>query len=1266
MHQIHIRPWLSLIAAFVLVAWGAGAHAGGRDDGAPAFGAPVISLRPAGLQLEPGASATARVWLEPGERSAHGVSFELTFDPGLIQVDDVIAGALLGEDVVPGRNSPQVDNRRGKLRFEAVSGSGAMGGAGALCEFTVRASGERTADRAMIHVRKATLLDAVGKKVEDVEARRDGSVEQVRFPGARIVRDPSTGLPSQVIGIHAMPRQLVGSGDDLTEANAGRVLLDFLDEHADLFGVATDDLRLAATRRVEEHWLVAFRQVRDKLPVHHVAVTLIASESGEVLAYHSNYVPDLRLPTRTRVELEEAGEIAKATYDDGAADAFARQDAALVVHVDRSGDAPVPHLAWRFLLAGERPRPDLDAFFFVDTQDGTLLHSYPRFVPAALRGSVKGQVFAESPDDPASMQPLAHLDATAADAEVVTDPGGRFVVGDLLTSYYDVEFSLSGPYARVRSAQGDEISSFQRCHTSEPCDVEWTGIDLDGSNVFFHINWMHDWYVGRLGHSWASPWDDTTRVEARVGLDPRENAWAGDTLLFGADAFARSSDVVYHECSHNVLAELYGDWIGFSVDPRGEGYALDEGFADYFAAAATDDPRVGEGCGEGHDLSAAARYPGRGGYDAEGHEGGKIIGGAAWALRKRLEAEMGGAAGARYADRLLFEAHRRLSMQPRAFHFSDPRGSNLLSALYAADAGGVDPFDRAPHFGAIQRAFGESGLLQAVLADGDSFDVSSNLVGSFVGGDFYLSDGQLLADNPGQGGVLPLGDLGDVPLGSLEMVHGEHERDGHVALPGWVFQALAQEGEVGRRLFLRVRRVFEDGSVAIEYDVRDRQLILASGQGYDFSEGLLAGAAAADLSFSGGSLRADVGGQRGLVDLGDLGDVELEGVVSPPSGYQGGVAAVVGHTYVARAATGEEGYEIPFRVVALDGGEITFEAVHRKVGRVLLYQDDVFDFGDRIRGRQEDHDVSLARGKLCAGGSGLVDLGETGEAPLHRVQLPADGYTTDCLPSVEGHTYAAKAAGDEGSIAVFRIASLHGTAAAVDFVVLTPGFVTLYDGDGYDFAERERGTPGVGELSYVGGQLQADGEGQRGLIDLGETGDLALDAVAFPATGYTRSGVAAVAGHTYAALTREGGGASYVVFRVHEGGGDRVRLEWTPVTPGTVVLRDRESFDFSEGIGGSLSGGELYLSRGKLHANQRGQRGLVDLGELEGQALQDVEIPDVRFGRSNVPVVAGHTYVALAGRGEEGNHVVFRVEAVDEGAVTLRYSYRAAPGADTP
>ncbi len=1255
-----VRPWFSMVLLVLLIGASVRADARDRGDAAADQGTPTISVQPAGLHLAAGETGTVQLWLDSAGQPVHGVSLELWFDADLLQVVEVRTGPLLGEGAALGKGSPRIDNRGGKVRFEAESSGRGSGGAvpDALCEVTLRMTDERTVESAPIRIHKATLLDAEGRKAGDVEGRHHGVVEQVRFEGARLVRDPRTGLPSQMVGLHAVPRLLADGSIPLTAGKADAVYLDFLGEHADLFGVDPSDLRLVAAKRIDEHWIVVFRQVLDTLAVHHVTVALVADGDGTVLAYHGNYVPDLSISTKVKLDLEGAADIAKATLEGDAVDAFSRHDAQLVVHVDRSGEELQPRLAWHFLLAAERPHPVLDTLFFVDAVDGTVLHSYPRHVPAVLRGAAAGEVLVENPDDPpVSLERLPYMRATVDRTGFTTDPNGDFALSGLISGGYAVDAALAGPFADVRDAAGREVTTTSGCATSSPCGIAWPY--SDELNVFFHVNWMHDWYVQQLEHPWTNGWDGTTQLDAAVIGESARNAWAGETMLFGAGDFSRSSDVVYHECSHNVLYDLYGDWLGFSLDTHGEAYAMDEGFADYFAAAATGDPRIGEGAGLDRDLAAPGRYAGSAGHDLDGHDGGLLIGGAAWALRQRLMAELGEVAGGRHADRLLFEAHQRLAAQPRAFMFSEPHASNLLTSLYAADDTDDDPLDGSPHSSAIHRAFHGYGLLQAVLEEGDSYDASANLVGAWAGGDFYVAHGRLFADNPGQHGVLALGDVGDLSLDALDIAHSGHTRSGVLAVPGWTYLVRARDGDVDHPVALRVLGVDgTTGAVTIEYLVHDRLTTLSGGQSYDFSAGLVGGAPAGDLYVSGDVLAADRGSQRGIVHLGDLGDAPLERAISPPSGYGPSVPLQVGHTYVARASTGDEGSEVALRVIANERGRVTLEGIHRPINGVVVYDGDSYGFLDRTRGTGAGGELYLDRGSFKAdrkGQRGIIDLGEAVEGPLHRIAPPPDGYSREGVAVVEGHTYAAQAVA-EGSFVILRVEAVHGDAVDLRFEVVRPGFVTLYDGDGYDFAGQQRGTSATGDLYLAEGKVMADHDGQRGVIDLGELAEAALDAVAIPATGYSRGGVEAVQGHTY--LAPVGTGAQYVALRLHEVADASAVVEWKVLTPGRVVLRDQDSFDFDRGEGATRSGGELYLSRGKFYANLSGQRGLLDLGDLGETALDEVTIPDERFSRYGLPVTVGHTYAALAGRGEEGNHVLIRVDAMDDETVTLSYVYR--------
>jgi hypothetical protein len=115
--------------------------------------------------------------------------------------------------------------------------------------------------------------------------------------------------------------------------------------------------------------------------------------------------------------------------------------------------------------------------------------------------------------------------------------------------------------------------------------------------------------------------------------------------------------------------------------------------------------------------------------------------------------------------------------------------------------------------------------------------------------------------------------------------------------------------------------------------------------------------------------------------------------------------------------------------------------------------------------------------------------------------------------------------------------------------------------------------------------------------------------------------------------------------------------------PRTVRLSNRNSFDFSTSSRGTLEGGDLYVTiaangAAQFFANNRGQRGLVDLGDIRGRPLTSVRPPQDGYYKFGVPAVEEHTYVSLAGDGEEGHHVVFRVTRITDTFVALSYIYR--------
>jgi hypothetical protein len=330
------------------------------------------------------------------------------------------------------------------------------------------------------------------------------------------------------------------------------------------------------------------------------------------------------------------------------------------------------------------------------------------------------------------------------------------------------------------------------------------------------MNIFHDWLEDELGYSWVNSWDGSNRFNARVN-DPRNNAWAGDPMLFGTNDFARSSDVIYHECTHNVLFHIYGDYIGWPANYT-EAYAMDEGFADYFANRFTNDSIHGEGYSANpRDHNNTRQYQGKSSYNREGHRGGMIIGGAAWDLRQRL-INAQGASGARVADKLILEAHQILWTYPSDYYFSDPHESNLLLALYKAADDNNNLQDGFAYFNDIQLAFAAHDLLQAILDDRDSFDFSTNIVGTLTGGDLYYSGGKFWANNYNQKGVKDLGNIGDADLATVNIPNSGYTRFGVTAVTGHTYMSQAQEEEAGGYIAFRITEISTDKSkVTIRY-----------------------------------------------------------------------------------------------------------------------------------------------------------------------------------------------------------------------------------------------------------------------------------------------------------------------------------------------------------------------------------------------------------------------------------------------------------------
>jgi hypothetical protein len=756
---------------------------------------------------------------------------------------------------------------------------------------------------------------------------------------ARTTLHPLTRIPKRVVEINRFPIILKKGTVPLTKDNVKKVFKAFIKENQEFFGIDSTNLKLKSAKKVRKKWYAKFQQYYKGIPVYKATVGLDASEQGKMNTYAAKYHPNIDAPTSSEISLEKAVEIAKETYPKKKQQELKKKYSVKIIYPKKKDKKIEYHLAWKFLIKGKRPDPEIENYFIVDAIDGKILFKYTaRFPDASVKGWVRGEIYPENPTDAVTTVPINGAFAKVYLAGEVITVAGNYQV--IVPSWWPIlvalnpslgrcTFKLDGGVARVMNNNGRTYRETRRCNTHTNCNHTWTATDRDHINVYYHMYIFHKWLIEHLSYIWRNNWDGSRRFNAEVN-HPDNNAFAGDPMIFGTDNFARSSDVIYHECTHNVLVDLYGNYIGWPAR-WSEAYAMDEGFADYFACSFTNDSRMGEG------VSATPRnknnneqYPGRANYiGIEGHDGGEIIGGAAWDLRERMRTAKG-ARGVSIADNLIFDANKILATYPRDYFFSDPHESNFLSSLYEADDDNNNLVDGVPNFTLIHHAFADHNLLQAILNSQDSFDFTANMIGELTGGDLYYYDGKFWANNAGQRGVKDLGNIGNVPLRDVRFSYGGYTRFGVSAVVGNTYISLAHQGEEGNWIAFRVTDISADNSeVTIEYYYHKARFGIVEGGRINVREAFTGHKVKGDFYYEDGKFFSDEENQRGIIDLGDLGDVPLEEIKKPLRGYtRKGVPAIKGNTYVAKAKKTEGKHYIVFRVHSIKKTAVTIDLAY--------------------------------------------------------------------------------------------------------------------------------------------------------------------------------------------------------------------------------------------------------------------------------------------------------------------------------------------------
>ncbi len=209
---------------------------------------------------------------------------------------------------------------------------------------------------------------------------------------------------------------------------------------------------------------------------------------------------------------------------------------------------------------------------------------------------------------PGNSEPRSAETYTSVPGRVyLKDPGDGSTTDLSLERLFGDGTKLDGRYARVHSERLDKGGFAARgmagradfrfdpnLQQNQDCILRIEDCSrFDAVNVYFHIDrYAREFWRDRLGIDPPFQAIVSTHINGDGGFaNPREKVLklgVGDIFMKNS---ALADDIIYHEYTHLVTNDL-----GFVVERNTpeETRALNEGYADYFTASFTGDPRIGE------------------------------------------------------------------------------------------------------------------------------------------------------------------------------------------------------------------------------------------------------------------------------------------------------------------------------------------------------------------------------------------------------------------------------------------------------------------------------------------------------------------------------------------------------------------------------------------------------------------------------------------------------------------------------------------------
>jgi len=185
-----------------------------------------------------------------------------------------------------------------------------------------------------------------------------------------------------------------GKGTLKTEDEAEQIAFEFVRSNSELFKLNTGDLKVKRVMRDTKIgiFVVEYQQYYRGIPIYRGEVGITLSNNSVISSVGNNFYPGINISTRPKITKEEAFEIAeKLDNESMTANVTSKTlDNTVLYIVPKTENGDINYyLTWYV--------PTFTTFYFINAEDGAVVHEVPTSVPAGMNGIISTKKKMEIP-----------------------------------------------------------------------------------------------------------------------------------------------------------------------------------------------------------------------------------------------------------------------------------------------------------------------------------------------------------------------------------------------------------------------------------------------------------------------------------------------------------------------------------------------------------------------------------------------------------------------------------------------------------------------------------------------------------------------------------------------------------------------------------------------------------------------------------------------------------------------------------------------------